>query len=389
MSVSVAASSAQPAVAPSPLRPAALRTMRRIIHGRVLVDGDPGYDEIRGVHNTRFDRRPGAIVRPADALDVSRAVLLAQEMGMDVVVKSGGHSVGGLSTTDGGLLIDMRTLNGVDIDPIRWDGSAQGGVTAGEYTHAAHEHGFATPFGDALTVGLGGLTLGGGIGWLTRKYGMTIDNLLEADLVTADGQLRTVNADADPDLFWAIRGGGGNFGIVTRFRYRLHPVNMVTGGALFLPLTREVLRGLVDASMEASDELTQISIRHAAAARAVRPRGARRDAGRHRHAGPRRAARRRRRRHGPVPRPRDAVRRHGRPDAVPGDVQVHRGRRRGRPGLPPVVDDARPGRHGDRRDRRAVQPARPVHDDADPRPRRRHGPRALVGDRVRPSRRAT
>ena len=263
MSAPIAAPGSSPAIAsvpaPTPLRPAALRTMRRIIHGRVLVDGDPGYDEIRGVNNTRFVSRPGAIVRPADALDVARAVGLAQEMGMDVVVKSGGHSVAGLSATDGGLLIDMRTLNGVDIDPIRWVGSAQGGVTAGEYTHAAAEHGFATPFGDALTVGLGGLTLGGGIGWLTRKYGMTIDNLLEADLVTADGQLRTVNADADPDLFWAIRGGGGNFGIVTRFRYRLHPVSMVTGGALFLPLTREVLRGLVDASMAAPDDLTQIS----------------------------------------------------------------------------------------------------------------------------------
>ena len=247
-------------VAPSPLSPAALRAMRRIIHGRVLVDGDPGYDAIRGVNNTRFDRRPGAIVRPADALDVSRAVLIAQEMGMDLVVKSGGHSLAGLSTTDGGLLLDMRTLNGVDIDPIRWTGAAQGGVTAGEYTLAAHEHGFATPFGDAATVGLGGLTLGGGIGWLTRKHGMTIDNLLEADLVTADGQLRTVNANSDPDLFWAIRGGGGNFGVVTRFRYRLHPVSMVTGGALFLPLSRDVLRGLIEVSAAAPEELTQISM---------------------------------------------------------------------------------------------------------------------------------
>jgi FAD/FMN-containing dehydrogenase len=262
MSATVATTQAQPATrpAPSPIAAPALRDLRGTIEGDVLVAGDPGYDASSGVNNTRFETRPGAIVRPASALDVSRAVLAAQELDMDVVVKSGGHSVAGLSTTNGGLLIDMRTLNGVDIDPVRWVGSAQGGVTAGEYTHAAAEHGFATPFGDALTVGLGGLTLGGGIGWLTRKHGMTIDNLLEADLVTADGQLRTVNADSDPDLFWAIRGGGGNFGIVTRFRYRLHPVSMVTGGALFLPLTRDVLRGLVDASMAAPDDLTQISM---------------------------------------------------------------------------------------------------------------------------------
>ncbi len=256
----LAASDATPAIAPSPLRSTGLRTLHAAIRGQVVVNGDPGFDALRGVHNTRFDRTPAAIVRPADALDVSRAVLVAQELGLDLAVRSGGHSVAGLSTTDGGLLLDMRSLNGVDIDPIRWTGAAQGGVTAGEYTLAAHEHGLATPFGDAATVGLGGLTLGGGVGWLTRKHGMTIDNLLEADLVTADGQLRTVNADADPDLFWAIRGGGGDFGVVTRFQYRLHPVAMVTGGALFLPLARDVLRGLIEVSAAAPEELTQITM---------------------------------------------------------------------------------------------------------------------------------
>src|SRR3954447_17511389 len=264
MTAPVAASSspvriAAPARGADTITTIALRALRDALNGEVLVDGDAGYDAARGLHNTHFDRRPAVIVRPADAIDVSRAVLTARELGLELAVKSGGHSVAGHSATDGGLLIDMRTLNAVDIDPIRWVGSAQGGATAGEYTHAAHVHGMATPFGDTLSVGLGGLTLGGGIGWLARKHGMAIDNLLEADLVTADGELRTVNAETDPDLFWAIRGGGGNFGIVTRFRYRLHPVEIVTGGALFLPLTRDVLRGVTAASREPPDALTQIS----------------------------------------------------------------------------------------------------------------------------------
>ena len=243
----------------SPLGAADLRALRDAVSGQVLVDGDPGFDAARGLHNSHYDRKPAAIVRPADAIDVSRTVQTAHALGLELAVKSGGHSVAGHSATDGGILLDMRTLNAVDIDPIRWVGSAQGGTTAGEYTMAAAAHGMATPFGDTLSVGLGGLTLGGGIGWLSRKHGMTIDNLLEADIVTADGRLVTVSEESDPDLFWAIRGGGGNFGIVTRFRYRLHPVEIVTGGALFLPLSQQVLRGLIDVSVEAPEELTQIS----------------------------------------------------------------------------------------------------------------------------------
>jgi FAD/FMN-containing dehydrogenase len=259
--VTVATARRRPApVTAEPLAPIDLRALRDAIRGEVIVAGDPRFDAIRGLHNTHYDRKPGAIVRPADAIDVSRAVLTARELGLELAVKSGGHSVTGSSATDGGLLLDMRSLSAVDIDPIRWIGSAQGGATAGEYTTAAHTYGMATPFGDTASVGLGGLTLGGGIGWLARKHGMAIDNLVEADLVTADGALVTVSAEADPDLFWAIRGGGGSFGIVTRFRYNLHPVEMVTGGALFLPLTREVLRGVIEASAEAPDELTQITV---------------------------------------------------------------------------------------------------------------------------------
>ncbi|HEX5825914.1 MAG TPA: FAD-binding oxidoreductase [Candidatus Limnocylindrales bacterium] len=243
-----------------PLAEPALRTLRGTLDGDVLVAGNRGYDEYRGIQNLHYESRPAVIVRPASAIDVARTVRVARELDLELTVRSGGHSMAGHTAAKGGLLLDMRSLNQVAIDPIRWTGSAGGGTLAGEYTLAAAEHGFATPFGDAATVGLGGLTTGGGIGWLSRKHGLTIDNLLEADVVTADGEVRTVSAVREPELFWAIRGGGGNFGIVTRFQYRLHPVSMVTGGALFLPLTKPVLRGLVDASLEAPDALTAITM---------------------------------------------------------------------------------------------------------------------------------
>jgi FAD/FMN-containing dehydrogenase len=237
-----------------------LLALRAAIDGAVLVPGDPGFETGRLAHNTLFVRRPAVIVRPAGALDVARAVRTARELDLEIAVRGGGHSLAGHSTTDGGMLIDLAAMADVDIDPIRWTGTAQGGATAGAYTVAAAQHGFATPFGDSASVGLGGLTLGGGIGWLTRKHGMTIDSLLEVDIVTADGELRTVSDASDPDLFWALRGGGGNFGIATRFTYRLHPVSTVTGGALVLPLTADVLLGTVDASLAAPEELTQISM---------------------------------------------------------------------------------------------------------------------------------
>ncbi len=210
-------------------------------------------------HNTSYDKRPAAIVRPRDAREVAAAVLAARELDLDLAVRGGGHSVAGHSTSEGGLLVDLHEMRAIDIDPFRETGSAQGGATAGEYTTAAQVHGLATPFGDTGHVGLGGLTLGGGIGWLARSYGMTIDNLLAVDLVTADGEIETISESSDAELFWALRGGGGNFGIAARFRYRLQRVHIVTAGALFLPLTRDVLRGVIDASLEAPDELTQIT----------------------------------------------------------------------------------------------------------------------------------
>ena len=233
--------------------------LRAAVQGSVTTAGDPDYGSLRRGHNLAVDRFPGAIVRPVDAADVARAVLAARELGLEIAVRGGGHSVAGHSTNDGGLVIDLRDMRGVEIDPVLRTGSAEGGVTAGEYTVAAHRHGLATPFGDTSSVGLGGLTLGGGIGWLVRKHGLTIDSLLEVDLVTADGRSLTVSGDSDPDLFWALRGGGGNFGIATRFQYRLHPVGRVTGGALLLPLSSDVLLRVAEVAAVAPEELTTIT----------------------------------------------------------------------------------------------------------------------------------
>jgi FAD/FMN-containing dehydrogenase len=250
---------AREAASVDPLLRASLIRLRGLIRGAVLLPGDPGYDTSRRGHNTVFDRRPAVIIQPADADDVSRAVRAARDLGLELAVKGGGHSVAGHSTVDGGMLVDLSSMRQVIIDPVTRTGRAQGGVTAGAFTSAAQEHGLIVPFGDTSSVGLGGLTLGGGVGWLVRKHGLTIDSLIGAELVTADGRIRSVDADTDPDLFWAIRGGGGNFGIVTELRFRLHPLGMVTGGALALPLTRHVLRGLIEASEAAPESVTQIT----------------------------------------------------------------------------------------------------------------------------------
>ena len=181
-------------------------------------------------------------MKAAGAGDVARTVVLARDAGMTLAVRSGGHSVAGHSTVDGGIVLDLSSMKGLHIDAERRTAWAQPGLTAGEYTAAAAAHGLATPFGDTGSVGIAGLTLGGGIGWLVRKYGLAIDALEAVEIVTADGRLLTANADHHPDLFWAVRGGGGNFGVVTRFQFKLYPVETVLGGALFLPPTTEVLR---------------------------------------------------------------------------------------------------------------------------------------------------
>ncbi|HEY0444652.1 MAG TPA: FAD-binding oxidoreductase [Candidatus Limnocylindrales bacterium] len=227
--------------------------------GLIVRPSDPDYEAARHAHNTAFDRLPAVIVQAADTADVALTVDFAAATGLDLAVRSGGHSVAGHSSVDGGIVLDLGNLRGLQIDPKRRIAWAQAGLTAGEYTAAAYEHGLATSFGDAATVGLGGITLGGGIGWLVRKHGLTIDHLIAAEVVTADGRIVMASEDENEDLFWAIRGGGGNFGIVTRFCYRLHPLGMITGGVLVLPATKEVLRGIVPLAAAAPEELTTIT----------------------------------------------------------------------------------------------------------------------------------
>lgn len=229
------------------------------VRGQVITPDDAGYDAARTVFYGGFDRRPAVIVRVADASDVAQVVHYARETGAELAVRGGGHSAAGFGVSDGGIVIDLSAMKGLEIDPDTRTAWAEGGLTAGEYTTAAAEHGLATGFGDTGSVGLGGLTLGGGVGYLVRKYGLTIDDLLAAEIVTADGQCLYIDEQNHPDLFWAVRGGGGNFGVVTRFKYRLHEVDQVYGGMLILPATAEVVNGFVAAADAAPEELSTIA----------------------------------------------------------------------------------------------------------------------------------
>ena len=233
--------------------------LRQELAGTALGPGDPGYDAARRVFLPAVDRHPAAIVRPADAGDVARVVSLARETGIELAVRGGGHSQAGHGTSEGGIVLDLAGLASLQIDAGARIARAAGGLTSGEVTVASSPHGLAAAFGDSGSVGIGGLTLGGGMGYLVRKYGLTIDHLLGAEVVTADGRVLEVDAHRHPDLFWAIRGGGGNFGAVTRFDYRLHPVDVVTGGMLALPATPETLAGLVAEVEAAPEELSVIA----------------------------------------------------------------------------------------------------------------------------------
>ena len=215
------------------------------ISGRVIRPDDPEYDKARTSFYGGFDPRPGAIVRVADANDVARVITIARESGAEFIVRGGGHGVAGYATPQGGIVLDLKDMRALDIDAEVRSAWAETGLTAAEYTTAADAHGLATGFGDTGSVGIGGLTLGGGVGYLVRKHGLTIDDLLAADVVTADGQLRHVDAQTEPDLFWAIRGGGGNFGVATRFRYRLHPLAAIVGGTMMLPATADVIQSFI------------------------------------------------------------------------------------------------------------------------------------------------
>src|SRR6186997_845691 len=229
------------------------------IRGTVIRPDDATYEQAREVHNATFDRRPLAIVQASSAADVARTVVFARDTGLELAVRGGAHSVAGFGTSEGGIVLDLGQMKGLHIDPVRRLAWAQAGLRAGEYTAAAAAHGLATPFGDTGSVGISGLTLGGGIGWLVRKYGLAIDALVSVEIVTADGREITASEDSHPDLFWAVRGGGGNFGVVTRFQFKLYPVGQILGGALFMPATPEVLRSLVPIAASAPEELSTIS----------------------------------------------------------------------------------------------------------------------------------
>jgi FAD/FMN-containing dehydrogenase len=233
--------------------------LRADLDGRVIAPSDPGYDDARTVFYRGHQARPAALVQPGDAVDVARVVREAVESGVELAVRSGGHSPAGHGLSEGGIVLDLSSMRGIEIDIERRTAWVEGGATAGEYTVATGAHGLATGFGDTASVGVGGITLSGGVGLLTRKYGLTIDSLLGAEIVTADGEILSVDADHHPDLFWAIRGGGGNFGVVTRFHFALHEVDSVVGGMLLLPVTPELITAFVAEAEAAPGELSTIA----------------------------------------------------------------------------------------------------------------------------------
>jgi FAD/FMN-containing dehydrogenase len=236
-----------------------LSNVKADIKGSIFLPGETEYDESRTLFYGGFDRHPAIVIRPADVSDVAYVVSLARKHGIELAVRSGGHSTGGYSVSNGGIVLDLRDMRALDIDPDNRTAWAETGLTAGEFSKAAGAYGLAIGFGDTGSVGIGGITLGGGVGYLVRKHGLTIDNLLAAELVTADGKILYVDHEKHPDLFWAIRGGGGNFGVATRFKYHLHSVDQVLGGMLFLPATPEVIASFINEAEAAPEELSTIA----------------------------------------------------------------------------------------------------------------------------------
>jgi hypothetical protein len=228
------------------------------IKGRVITPEDPTYDQERTVFYGGIDKRPSAIVRVGNAGDIRRVIATARDEGYELAVRSGGHSIVGHSTTDGGLVIDLRDMSKLEIDPASRTAWVDSGATAHHVTEELGKHGFVIGFGDSGSVGVGGITTGGGIGFLVRKFGLTIDSLQAAEVVTADGRLLRADEKEHSDLFWAIRGGGGNFGVVTRLQFRLHEMKQFTGGMLFLPATPETIMGFAAAALSAPEELSTI-----------------------------------------------------------------------------------------------------------------------------------
>jgi hypothetical protein len=248
-----------PSATISLLEAPALEALQASLRGELLRPGDAGYDSARRIWNGMIDRKPGLIARCAGVADVITSVTFARTHNLLVSVRGGGHGVAGNAVCDGGLLIDLSGMKGIRVDPARRTARAEPGVTWGEFDHETQAFGLATTGGFVPSTGIAGLTLGGGLGFLMRQFGLTCDNLLSVDLVTAEGQLLTVSATENADLFWGVRGGGGNFGIATSFEYRLHAVGpMVLGGLILHPLPRakEVIQFYREFTSTSPDQLT-------------------------------------------------------------------------------------------------------------------------------------
>jgi FAD/FMN-containing dehydrogenase len=246
----------------APIADGSIAELAQALRGQLITPGDPGYDEARTIWNGAHDRRPALIVRCAGVADVMRAVEFARSEELVVSVRGGSHSIPGFSTNDGGIVIDLSPMKGIGVDPQAGRAIAQTGLTWSEFDHETQAFGLATTGGLVSSTGIAGFTLGGGVGWLMRKHGLAADNLVGADVVTADGRLVHASADENPELLWGLRGGGGNFGIATAFEYDLHRVGpMVTAGAVFYPGDRaaEILRFYRDWADGAPDELTTLA----------------------------------------------------------------------------------------------------------------------------------
>src|SRR5467141_4231076 len=211
-------------------------TLRQQVRGDVITKDDAGYDEARAVRNAMIDKHPAVVVRPVNAGDVIAAVNFAREGHLPLAIRGGGHSVPGFGTVDDGVVIDMSRMRGVRVNPEKRTARAEGGATWGDFNAATYPFGLATTGGIISTTGVSGLTLGGGLGYLARGFGLSLDNLISADVVTADGKFLIANDKENEDLFWAIRGGGGNFGVVTSFEFKVHPVKDIYGGPMFYEL---------------------------------------------------------------------------------------------------------------------------------------------------------
>jgi FAD/FMN-containing dehydrogenase len=236
----------------------AVRELKIDFRGEIVLPSNPEYDVERRVFNAAIDRRPAAIARITGALDAAAAISFARRHDLPIAVRGGGHSTPGFGVVDGGIVIDSSLLKSVEVDPVRRVARAGAGLRNGEYVPATEQLGLISPVGDSNHTGLAGMTLGGGYGYLSGKYGLAIDNLLAAEIVTADGQILRASEEEHPDLFWALRGGSGNFGVVTSFEFRVHPLTQVLGGMMIFPfpVAHDLLRAYRDITASAPDELT-------------------------------------------------------------------------------------------------------------------------------------